>query len=37
MQVSRPGEGVQVFREVSGVCEALICCAVAQSHLLRLK
>ena len=37
MQVSRPGEGVQEFREVSGVCEASIYCVVDQSHLLRLK
>ena len=37
MQVSLSGEGVRAFREVSGVCEASICCAVAQSHLLRLK
>ena len=28
MQVSRPGEEVQAFREVSGVCEASVCFAV---------
>ena len=27
MQISLPGEEAQVFREVSGVCEALVCFA----------